>query len=115
MRKNVEGALKKERHPDWSGVKRDNLSKENIQFMKKYIFLLLAAALCAPAFSADKPVKRMTPAEKKAAMLEKYDVNKNGRLDPDEKAKMKEELKKAKEEAKEARKAAEKEKEASAE
>ena len=34
---------------------------------------------------------------------------------PDEKAKMKEELKKAKEEAKEARKAAEKEKEASAE
>ncbi len=68
--------------------------------MKKYIFMLLAAALCAPAFSADPPAKKQTPAEKKAALLEKYDVNKNGRLDADEKAKMKEELKKEKEEAK---------------
>lgn len=94
-------------------VRRETTSpRGKIQFMKKYIFLLLAAALCAPAFSADKDQKKMTPAEKKAAMLEKYDTNKNGRLDPEEKTKMKEELKKAKEEAKEARKEAQKEKEA---
>ena len=41
--------------------------------------------------------KRMTSAEKKAALLEKYDVNKDGKLDSEEKAKMKEYLKKQRE------------------
>ena len=35
---------------------------------------------------------------KKAALLEKYDVNKDGKLDSEEKAKMKEDLKKQREE-----------------
>ena len=39
-----------------------------------------------------------TSAEKKAALLEKYDVNKDGKLDSEEKAKMKEDLKKQREE-----------------
>ena len=42
--------------------------------------------------------KRMTSAEKKAALLEKYDINKDGKLDSEEKAKMKEDLKKQREE-----------------
>ncbi len=79
--------------------------------MKKYVFLLLAAAFCAPAFCADdnaeKP-KKMTAAEKKAAALEKYDENKDGRLDQAEKNKMKEDIKKEKEEAKKAAREAKK-------
>ena len=40
----------------------------------------------------------MTSAYKKAALLEKYDINKDGKLDSEEKAKMKEDLKKQREE-----------------
>lgn len=66
----------------------------------KYLLIILAAAFAMPSLAEeDAPkAKRMTSAEKKAALLEKYDANKDGKLDSGEKAKMKEELKKQKEE-----------------
>lgn len=51
-----------------------------------------------PSMAEEDAPKRMTSAEKKAALLEKYDTNKDGKLDAEEKAKMKEDLKKQKEE-----------------
>lgn len=77
--------------------------------MKKYLFLLIATAFCAPLIAADtdKPEK-ISPAEQKKLDLEKYDENKNGKLDLDEKNKLKEEKKKAKEDAKKAAREAKK-------
>lgn len=72
--------------------------------MKKYLIIAVAAMVAMPAMAAEDAPKRMTSAEKKAAMLEKYDTNKDGKLDAAEKTKMKEELKKQKEEEREARK-----------
>lgn len=72
--------------------------------MKKYLIIAAAAMVAMPAMAAEDAPKRMTSAEKKAAMLEKYDTNKDGKLDAAEKTKMKEELKKQKEEEREARK-----------
>lgn len=51
-----------------------------------------------PSMAEEDAPKRMTSAEKKAALLEKYDINKDGKLDSEEKAKMKEDLKKQREE-----------------
>ena len=51
-----------------------------------------------PSMAEGDAPKRMTSAEKKAALLEKYDINKDGKLDSEEKAKMKEDLKKQREE-----------------
>lgn len=64
----------------------------------KYLLIVLAAAFTLPSMAEEDAPKRMTSAEKKAALLEKYDANKDGKLDSAEKAKMKEELKKQKEE-----------------
>lgn len=64
----------------------------------KYLLIVLAAAFAMPSMAAEDAPKKMTSAEKKAALLEKYDTDKNGKLDSDEKAKMKEDLKKEKEE-----------------
>ena len=72
--------------------------------MKKYLIIAAAAMVAMPAMAAEDAPKRMTSAEKKAAMLEKYDTNKDGKLDAAEKTKMKEELKKQTEEEREARK-----------
>lgn len=72
--------------------------------MKKYLIIAAAAMVAMPAMAAEDAPKRMTSAEKKAALLEKYDTNKDGKLDAAEKTKMKEELKKQKEEEREARK-----------
>lgn len=72
--------------------------------MKKYLIIAAAAMVAIPAMAAEDVPKRMTSAEKKAALLEKYDTNKDGKLDAAEKTKMKEELKKQKEEEREARK-----------
>lgn len=72
--------------------------------MKKYLLIATAALFALPAMSAEDAPKRMTSAEKKAALMEKYDANKDGKLDSEEKAKMKEDLKKEKEEAREAKK-----------
>lgn len=72
--------------------------------MKKYLIIAAAAVVAIPAMAAEDAPKRMTSAEKKAALLEKYDTNKDGKLDAAEKTKMKEELKKQKEEEREARK-----------
>lgn len=72
--------------------------------MKKYLIIAAAAMVAIPAMAAEDAPKRMTSAEKKAALLEKYDTNKDGKLDAAEKTKMKEELKKQKEEEREARK-----------
>lgn len=72
--------------------------------MKKYLIIAAATMVAMPAMAAEDAPKRMTSAEKKAALLEKYDTNKDGKLDAAEKTKMKEELKKQKEEEREARK-----------
>lgn len=64
----------------------------------KYLLIVLAAAFAMPSMAEEGAPKRMTSAEKKAALLEKYDTNKDGKLDAEEKAKMKEDLKKQKEE-----------------
>lgn len=64
----------------------------------KYLLIVLAAAFAMPSMAAEDAPKKMTSAEKKAALLEKYDTDKNGKLDSEEKAKMKEDLKKEKEE-----------------
>lgn len=76
--------------------------------MKKIACALLIAAFCAPAFSADeaKPAKKgkMTKEEQ----LARFDEDKDGRLSPAEKDKMKKELKKEKEEEKEAARKAKK-------
>lgn len=66
--------------------------------MMKYLLIVLAAAFAMPSMAGEDAPKKMTSAEKKAAMLEKYDTNKDGKLDSEEKVKMKEELKKQKEE-----------------
>ena len=58
----------------------------------------MAAAFAMPSMAEEDAPKRMTSAEKKAALLEKYDINKDGKLDSEEKAKMKEDLKKQREE-----------------
>ena len=72
--------------------------------MKKYLFIAAAAMFALPSMAAEDAPKKMTSAETKAAMLEKYDTNKDGKLDAEEKAKMKEDLKKQKEEEREAKK-----------
>lgn len=59
----------------------------------KYLLIVLAVAFAMPSMAEEDAPKRMTSAEKKAALLEKYDVNKDGKLDSEEKAKMKEDLK----------------------
>lgn len=64
----------------------------------KYLLIVLAAAFVMPSMADEDAPKKMTSAEKKAALLEKYDTNKDGKLDAEEKAKMKEDLKKQKEE-----------------
>ena len=64
----------------------------------KYLLIVLAVAFAMPSMAEEDAPKRMTSAEKKAALLEKYDVNKDGKLDSEEKAKMKEDLKKQREE-----------------
>ncbi len=71
--------------------------------MKKYLFIAAAAMFALPSMAAEDAPKKMTSAAKKAAMLEKYDTNKDGKLDAEEKAKMKEDLKKQKEEEREAK------------
>ncbi len=69
--------------------------------------LTLIASLLAAAFMVAAPVNAQTAEEKAAtqkkaaeAALKKYDANKNGKLDPDEEAKMKADQAKAKEEKK---------------
>ena len=79
----------------------------------KYLLIVLAVAFAMPSMAEEDAPKRMTSAEKKAALLEKYDINKDvgtnieyfvydinkdGKLDSEEKAKMKEDLKKQREE-----------------
>lgn len=66
--------------------------------MMKYLLIVLAAAFVMPSMAGEDAPKKMTSAEKKAALLEKYDTNKDGKLDSEEKAKMKEDMKKQKEE-----------------
>lgn len=53
----------------------------------KYLLIVLAVAFAMPSMAEEDAPKRMTSAEKKAALLEKYDVNKDGKLDSEEKAK----------------------------
>ena len=64
----------------------------------KYLLIVLAVAFAMPSMAEGDAPKRMTSAEKKAALLDKYDINKDGKLDSEEKAKMKEDLKKQREE-----------------
>lgn len=66
--------------------------------MKKYLLIVLVAAFVMPSLAGEGAQKKTSSAEKKAALLAKYDANKDGRLDTEEKAKMKEDLKKQKEE-----------------
>ena len=66
--------------------------------MMKYLLIIMAAAFAMPSMAEEDAPKRMTSAEKKAALLEKYDTNKDGKLDSEEKTKRKEDLKKQKEE-----------------
>ena len=54
----------------------------------KYLLIVLAVAFAMPSMAEEDAPKRMTSAEKKAALLEKYDINKDGKLDSEEKAKM---------------------------
>ena len=56
--------------------------------MKKYIALALIAAVSVVA--ADKGEKKQRPqlTEEQKAIIAKYDTNKDGRLDKDERAKM---------------------------
>lgn len=73
--------------------------------MIKYLLVVLATAFVMPSMAAEDAPKRLTAAEKKAALLEKYDADHNGKLDSEEKAKMKEDLKKQKEEERAKRRA----------
>ena len=47
----------------------------------KYLLIVLAVAFAMPSMAEEDAPKRMTSAEKKAALLEKYDINKDGKLD----------------------------------
>ena len=47
----------------------------------KYLLIVLAVAFAMPSMAEGDAPKRMTSAEKKAALLEKYDINKDGNLD----------------------------------
>ena len=77
--------------------------------MKKSLTLILATlGLTASLASAHDKLRPVPPAPPvPAAILEKYDLNKNGKLDADEKEKMKADAKAAKEAAEAAEKAAE--------
>ena len=55
---------------------------KNPHFIMKYLLIVLAAAFAMPSMAEEDAPKRMTSAEKKAALLEKYDTNKDGKLDP---------------------------------
>lgn len=66
--------------------------------MIKYLLIILSVAFVMPSMAEEDTPKKLTAAEKKAALLEKYDADHNGKLDSEEKAKMKEDLKKQKEE-----------------
>ena len=44
----------------------------------KYLLIVLAVAFAMPSMAEEDAPKRMTSAEKKAALLEKYDINKDG-------------------------------------
>ena len=76
--------------------------------MKKSLTLILATlGLTASLASAHGKLRPAPPAPPvPAAILEKYDLNKNGKLDADEKEKMKADAKAAKEAAEAAEKAA---------
>lgn len=41
----------------------------------KYLLIVLAVAFAMPSMAEEDAPKRMTSAEKKAALLEKYDIN----------------------------------------
>ena len=71
---------------------------KNPHLMMKYLLIIMAAAFAMPSMAEEDAPKRMTSAEKKAALLEKYDTNKDGKLDSEEKTELKEDLKKQKEE-----------------
>ena len=43
--------------------------------MMKYLLIIMAAAFAMPSMAEEDAPKRMTSAEKKAALLEKYDFS----------------------------------------
>lgn len=67
--------------------------------MKKYLFAALAAFVLAGGFVATAAEKKPQSPEQKAKMLEKYDKNKDGKLDDEEKAEMKKDAAKKKKKA----------------
>jgi hypothetical protein len=64
--------------------------------MKKLLFTAFAAAVLTGSFVAVAAEKKEPSPEQKAKMLEKYDKNKDGKLDDTEKAAMKEDMAKKK-------------------
>lgn len=57
--------------------------------MKKYLFAAIIASLLTGSFVAKAAEKKEMTPEQKAKMMEKYDKNKDGKLDDEEKAAMK--------------------------
>ena len=79
---------------------RSNERGKSVETMKAFLKPMkrnhLAALLCALSlcssqlFAADEPAKpKKTPPSVPKSVLDKYDTNKNGQLDPDERAKLK--------------------------
>ena len=60
--------------------------------MKKYLFAAIIASLLTGSFVAQAAEKKELSPEQKAKMLEKYDKNKDGKLDDEEKAEMKKDM-----------------------
>lgn len=60
--------------------------------MKKYLFAVIIAGLLSGSFVAKAAEKKEMSPEQKAKMLEKYDKNKDGKLDDEEKAAMKKDM-----------------------
>jgi len=63
--------------------------------MKKVLITIIGAALgltlCASDQAADQKKPEMTPEQQQKVLIEKYDLNKDGKLDKDELAKMSQE------------------------
>jgi uncharacterized protein involved in copper resistance len=71
------------------------MSKYSSKLLLAASALAVACAFTLPARAADD--KEAKKAERQKKMLEKYDKNKNGKLDPEEEAEMKADQAKAKE------------------
>ncbi len=77
--------------------------------MKKLLALTLGlcllSGLVSQAAEGDKPEGKPDAAARRAEMIKKYDKNKDGKLDDEEKAAMREEMKKQREARKEKKEA----------